>query len=140
MKKYIIDRLIFLLAGIGIMIGIPFFCGSIFTIFFETMTVLAWIGLCWRMIILPLDLLCGKEEKTVYFSRQQQIEKYEFFKKYCFEWAFHYDGNKKITLLVPISVKKEEIASIQCPKKDVPVKITYYRFSKILIDWDQIST
>ena len=25
MKKYIIDRLIFLLAGIGIMIGIPFF-------------------------------------------------------------------------------------------------------------------
>lgn len=139
MKKYIIDQIIFLLAGIGIMIGIPFFCGPIFTMIFETITALSWIGLCWRIIVLPLDLLHGKGVKTVYFSRQQHLEEYELFKRNCFEWVFHYGGNQKITLLVPASVKKEELTSIECPKKDAPIKITYYHFSKILIDWEQIS-
>ena len=139
MKKYIVDQLIFLLAGIGIMITIPFFCGPIFTMIFEAITALSWIGLCWRIIVLPLDLLREKEEKTVYFSKQQQFERYETFKRYCFEWVFHYGGNQKITLLVPASVKKEELKAIECPKKNVPIKITYYRFSKILIDWEQIS-
>lgn len=139
MKKYIVDKLLFLLTGIGIMIAIPFFCGPIFTIIFETITALSWIGLCWRILVLPLDLLCGKEEKTVYFSRQQDLEEYEFFKRNCFEWVFHYGGNQKITLLVPVSIKKENLASIKCPKKNAPIKITYYRFSKILIDWEQIS-
>ena len=67
MKKYIIDKLLFLLAGIGIMVAIPYFCGPVFTIIFETITVLSWTGLCWRIIVLPLDFLRGKEIKTVYF-------------------------------------------------------------------------
>ena len=139
MKKYIIDKLLFLLAGIGIMVAIPYFCGPVFTIIFETITVLSWIGLCWRVIVLPLDFLRGKEIKTVYFSRQQQLEGYELFKRYCFEWVFHYGGDQKITLFVPASAKKEELTSIECPKKDVPIRITYYRFSKILIDWERVN-
>lgn len=139
MKKYVIDQLIFLAAGIGIMIyfGSYFYYSPVFILIVELIAALSWAWLCWRILVLPLDLLKGKEEKIVYFSSQSQIEEYESFRRYCFEWKFHYGSNQKISLLVPASVKKEELDSIERPQKNVPIKVTYYRYSKILIHWEQ---
>lgn len=137
MKKYIFDHLLVSLIGLGIIIYLWLHQIPVLTFIFELMTVLSWIGLCWRVLILPLDLFHGKVEKTVYFSGQSQIKEYETFKRYCFKWKFYYGRNQTISLLVPASVKKDELELIQCPKKDVPIRITYYRFSKILIKWEQ---
>ena len=139
MKKYIVDRLLFLMVGIGIIIYIWFYQIPVFTFIFGFMAVLSWVGLCWRILILPLDLVHGKVEKTVYFSSQSQIQEYESFRRYCFVWNFHYGSNQKISLLVPVSIKKEELDLIEYPKKNVPIKVTYYRYSKILIHWEEQS-
>ena len=138
MRKFIIDQLLILFIGIGFMISLPFISGTIlFAIIYEIMIAIIWGGLCWRILVFPLDLLHGKEEIIVYFSRQSDKERYESFRRYCFKWKFHYGSNQKISLLVPASVKKEELDLIECPEKNVPIKVTYYRYSKILIHWEE---
>lgn len=77
--------------------------------------------------------------QTVYFVGVVLIEKYHILRqKYCIEWKFRYPNNKTITLLVPVSVPEEELDTIESPIPNAPVKITYYRFSKILINWEPI--
>ncbi|MGN0492058.1 MAG: hypothetical protein ACI4F7_00265 [Acutalibacteraceae bacterium] len=138
MKKYLIDQAMFLIAGIGAMICIPFLCGPIFTFVFEVLVAISWGYLCRRVLLLPLDLLFGKVTDNAYFATQLGLADYEFHKgKHCPEWKFTC-GNKTLILLVPMAATKEAIMELKQPKKDEKLKITYFRFSKILLSYEPI--
>ena len=142
MRKYIVDKLLVLTVIIGIMIVLPFASRSVTIIIVEIGLAIGYGYMCWRVLVFSLDLLRGsraQEMQTVYFVGVVLIEKYHILRqKYCIEWKFRYPNNKTITLLVPVSVPEEELDTIESPIPNAPVKITYYRFSKILINWEPI--
>lgn len=138
MKKYILDQSIFLVLGIAIMAFIPIICGSFFSLIFEIAVILCWGYLCRRILLLPFDLILGKVTKTAYFAAQCGIEDLEFFKNtYCCEWKFNLGNGRTLRLLVPISITKTEAYKVVSPPKDVLLRITYFRLSKIILEWDQ---
>lgn len=138
MRTYLIDQVLFLIAGIGIMICIPFLCGPIFTFVLEVMVAISWGYLCRRVLLFPFDLLYGKVTDNVYFATQLGLVDYEFHKgKYCPEWKFS-SGNKTLVLLVPMATTLEEKPELERPKKDEKLRITYFRFSKILLSYEPI--
>lgn len=133
MKRYFVDQAIFLLFGVAIAICIPFICGTISTVIFEIVVVLCWGYLCRRILLMPLDLICGPKTKSVCFSTQVGIEDFEFFKgKHCCEWKFYYGKNETLKLLFPLEKINDEI---ERPIKDEKIDIVYYPFSKILCHW-----
>lgn len=137
MRKYLIDQIIFLIVGIGIMICLPHFCGPIFTLVFEVMAALSCGYLCRSVLLLPLDLLYGKVTHDAYFANQCGIENYEFYKgKYCIELKFYYGNNQTLMLLAPDVTPEEKLCSMKLPDKDKKLIITYFRFSKILLNWE----
>lgn len=139
MRKYLIDQIIFLIVGIGVMICLPRFCGPILTLVFEVMAAPSWVFLCRRILLLPLDLLYGKVTHNAYFATQCGIEYYEFYKgKYCIELKFYYGKNQTLMLLASDATPEEELCSMKLPDKDKKLIITYFRFSKILLDWEYI--
>ena len=133
MKRYFVDQAIFLLMGIVIAICIPFICGPISSVVLEIIIALCWGCLCRRILLMPLDLICGPKTKSVCFATQVGIEDFEFFKgKHCCEWKFYYSNNKILKLLVPLENANDEK---ERPIKDEKIDIVYYRFSKILCLW-----
>lgn len=138
MKKFILDQSLFLVLGIAIIIFIPTVCGPFFTLFFEVVAILSWGYLCRRILLLPVDLIIGKVTQTAYFATQSGIEDLEFFKStYCCEWKFILRTGQTLRLLVPIAINKKEAYKLDPPQKDVIHRITYFRLSKILLEWDQ---
>lgn len=139
MKKFIIDQVLFLIVGIGIMICIPLLCGPKSAFLFEIVVVISWGFLCRRVLLLPFDLIYGKVTRFVYFSTQLSIGDYELFAgKHYPEWKFSYD-NKTLVLMVPIAATIEEIHRINRPKQDEKLRITFFYFSKILLDYEPVS-
>lgn len=135
MKRYFVDQAIFLLFGVAIAICIPFICGPISSVVLEIIIALCWGYLCRRILLMPLDLICGPKNKSVCFSTQLGIEDFEFFKgKHCCEWKFYYSNNKILKLLVPLENANDEK---ERPIKDEKIDIVYYRFSKILCRWTE---
>lgn len=138
MRKYLIDQALFLIAGIGIMICIPFLCGPIFTFVLEVVVAISWGYLCRRILLFPFDLLYGKVTDNVYFSTQLGLVGCEFHKgKYYPEWKFS-GRNKTLVLLVPMATTLEENLELERPKKDEKLRITFFRFSKILLSYEPI--
>ena len=138
MKKYILDQSIFLVLGIAIMAFIPIICGPFFSLVFEVVAILCWGYLCRRILLLPVDLVLGKGTQTAYFATQSAIEDLEFFKNtYFCEWKFIIEKGQTLRLLVPIAISPKEAYKLVPPQKDVIHRITYFRLSKILLDWDQ---
>lgn len=137
MKRFLIDQTLFLVIGLGIFLLIPLFCSSVFTLFFRIVVVLCWGYLCRRILLLPIDFVLGKFSQTVYFSTQCGIEKLEFFKgTYYLVWKFCLEDNQPLRVFVPIAITKEDIQKILSPPKNVKLKITYYKLSKILVHWN----
>lgn len=138
MKRFLIDQALFLVIGIAIMILIPILCGPIFTLVFEIVVILCWGYLCRRILLIPFDLILGKASQTVYFSTQCGVEDLDFFKDTnYYVWKFYFENDQTLILLVPIAVTKEEAYKIVLPQKDVKLRITYFRLSKILLQWTQ---
>lgn len=137
MKKYIIDRLVLLALGICFMIYTPYSAGPIFTIIGEITLILSFGILCHRVLLLPLDLIVGKKQAVVYFSYQYCVEDGEMItRKHFVEWKFYYGSNQKICLLAPYAIPEGGILHLTTPARDQKVKITYYRYSKILCHWE----
>lgn len=135
MKKLIVDQAVFLGIGIAIMILIPTFCGPIFTVFFQIIVALCWSYLCQRILFLPLDVILGKKSQTVYYSAPHSIDSLEFFKRTnYYVLKFYFEKDKTLKLLLPTPI---ETAETVLPPKDMKIRITYYRFSKILLEWEQ---
>lgn len=139
MKKFIIDQILFLATGIAAMISLPFFCGPFFTLFFEIVCLICLGYLCRRILLLPLDLISGKVSQTAYFACHGLGESLDFYKNTAYwEWKFYFGNDQRLILLAPIAATKKEDYKIVQPPKDVKLKITYFRFSKILLEWEQI--
>lgn len=129
MKRFLIDKTIFLVIEIIIMILIPLYLGPVFTLIFELMAIFSAVYLCRHILLLPLDLIVGKTKKEMYFSSQRGYEENQVFKGKYPNWYFHYGENEKVSLVVPSCYDS-------VPEKDIKIKVTYYRYSKILLDWE----
>ena len=137
MKKYIIDRLVLLAWGIWAMIYTPNRAGPIFTIIGEMMAIFIIVVFCHRILLLPLDLIVGKKQAVVYFSLNYWGAGGETITRKQFaEWKFYYGSNQQIRLLVPYAVPEGKILDLTTPARNQKVKITYYRYSKILCHWE----
>ena len=140
MKKYIVDKLLMSLFGVGIIVGasVPGVFGPISALVIKAIAVLVFGSLSWQALVLPLDIIIGEEKKSVCFSTVNLVEQYEFFRRlYCCTWRF-YEANNVIDLIVPASLPKAGVMSMECPPKDEKIEIRYYHFSKILIGWDKV--
>lgn len=138
-KKYIIDQLVQLVFFSAVALGFFHATSDIAWVMYviEILIVCSCSYLLRRILVLPLDLLCGHVEKTVYFSQLCNIDKYEFFRrKYFCEWNFYYSSKGTLTLLVPVCQNHEEILQMDRPVANQKVKIRYYRYSKILYSWE----
>lgn len=136
MKRFLIDRLLFLMAGIVIMVLIPLIWNSDFALLLEILVILSWGYLCRRILLLPLDLLFGKVTQSVYFAGQCGIEDLELIRGvHCYIWKFYYEDNKTLKLLVPFVVSRNTGNKPILPQKDGKLEVTYFRLSKILFSW-----
>ena len=138
-RLYLLDQGLFLFIGVCFLIWIKTNAGHIFSIIFQLLIFISWLFLCRHFILFPFDLLSKTKSEEVYFSKQSQFDRYEFFRnKYSCIWTFYNSHNKKFELLVPFSKSKEEILSIGHPENSKKIRITYYRFSKILHSWEYV--
>lgn len=124
---------------LALIICIPICFGLISTIVLEIIMVLACGFLCRRVLLLPLDIICGQVSETTKFVAQAGVLSYEFKKGiYSPEWKFS-NGKRTVILLLPIAGKLEEINGLDKPQKNALLQIVYYRFSKILLSYEVIS-
>ena len=138
MKKFILDQVLFLIVGFLLAVIIPHICGPIFTLVLETVVILCWGYLCRRVLLLPLDFVVGTTTKIVSFSSQFGKEEYEFFKGNFFSnWMFCYENGQKLILSVP-GADATNFDCIMLPLCDKRIKVTYYKFSHILLSWKYI--
>jgi len=139
MKEFIIDKALVLIIGIFVVCLIPTFCGPVFTLIFETLALLLWWILCKTVILLPLDLILGAKSDLLYFSRCRYSDKLEFFRnKYYSEWEFYTKDKKLVVLVNPFVVSQKELLSSNI-SKDRLLEVRYYRFSKIIHDYAEIT-
>ena len=76
------------------------------------------------------------------FSKMCNIDEYAvygtFKRRYFCEWNFYYSSKGKLTLLVPVCKRYEEIIKMNKPKTDQKVRVYYYKHSKILYSWEEL--
>lgn len=138
MKTYVIDQVLFFVIGIVCLIVFNYFFlfSSFFKLFCNIVIVLVWIFHCRRLLCLPLDLYCGKEEQTVHYGTQLTTESLDFFnRKFGVYLKFYFGYNEKIILYLPTSINKTLANQLSLPTHDQKITITYYRYSKILCSW-----
>ena len=138
MKKYIVDQLSlpiaaflsFLVSVLCIHRGAVYVVTAVFLI-------LSCV-LCYRVLVLPLDLICGKQKACVQFSRQYVSAKYHTEPKLVVcTWCFH-DLNKKIDLINPYLTQPMASDDVRFPPKDKEIIIYYYKYSKLFCFWEPI--
>lgn len=82
----------------------------------------------------------GKVCCEAYFAAPiQLLENIVLSNTYCTAWKFYHKDNPfdPVILLVPKEGKKEEVIQMEKPKKNTKLRITYYRFSKILLGYEE---
>ena len=139
MKRFIIDQVITLIVLTALIwLDILFsysFVGTIIAI-----PIFAY--LVWRILLFPIDLIVGKKTEIVYFSKQSGAEFlycYGFIRNTgVYLWDFYHRNNKLLTLLVPIVVNIKKGEEIDQPCANAKVRITYYKYSKILCNWEPV--
>ena len=135
MKKYVIDQILLLIIYCAIFSSLIYMeDGHIVVIAIFLIGLLPCISLCQQTLLLPLDMLCGEVERTVYFSKMIMGYGYEFSKKYYCEWRF-YSSKGMLEVIVPVALTEDEMRTMERPQVDQKVKVRYYRFSKLLRSW-----
>lgn len=140
MRTYVLDQLIFLLVAIIIMLIVPRMCGGVLllTIISELMVLISSVYLCRQVFLLAIDSFLEKKVEELHFSKICNISRYEFSKRKCYcEWIL-YSSTKTLKLVVPMEVSEKEVNNIEHPKQNQRIRVTYFRFSKILSSWEFI--
>ena len=81
MKLYLFDRALYLLAGVLILVVSFIFFPPILAVIVGVLVFAFWGIICYRLVLLPVDLAFGRNTAVLFFSTQLCLEELEFFKK-----------------------------------------------------------
>lgn len=144
MRKYIIDQAIQFIVCVAIEVFFYFETHSIrwVMLVLEVSLICSVLILLWRIMVFPLDILHGRVEQDVHFSKMYNIDEYAVYgilrRRYFCEWNFYFSAKGKLNLLVPVCQKYEDILEMNRPATDQKVRICYYKYSKILYSWESL--
>lgn len=140
MRKFVIDKVLYLLFGIAIGIGIYVFERYIvLTVIFETILITCLASQCSPLFALLIDVFKGSVTKEVYLSGKIISWGYDFFSRGNYtEWKFYYGSNDILRLRVPDIKNSELLEEMKNQRRDQKLKVTYYNLSKILISFEPV--
>lgn len=140
MRKFVIDKVLYLLYGIAIGIGIYVFERyMVLTIIFETILITCLASQCSPLFALLIDVFKGSVTREVYLSGKIISWGYDFFSRGSYtEWKFYYGSNNILRLRVPDIKNSELLEEMKNQRRDQKLKVTYYNLSKILISFDPV--
>lgn len=140
MRKFVIDKVLYLLYGIAIGIGLYVFERYIvLTVIFETILITCLASQCSPLFALLIDVFKGSVTREVYLSGKIISWGYDFFSRGSYtEWKFYYGSNDILRLRVPDIKNSELLEEMKNQRRDQKLKVTYYNLSKILISFKPV--
>lgn len=140
MRKFVIDKVLYLLFGIAIGIGLYVFERYIvLTVIFETILITCLASQCSPLFALLIDVFKGSVTREVYLSGKIISWGYDFFSRGSYtEWKFYYGSNDILRLRVPDIKNSELLEEMKNHRRDQKLKVTYYNLSKILISFEPV--
>ena len=140
MRKFVIDKVLYLLYGIAIGIGIYVFERyMVLTIIFEAVIIWCLSHQCQQLFALLIDVCKGSVTKEVYLSGRIIYRGYDFFSRgHYSEWQFYYGGSGILRLCVLDTKSNELLEEMKNQRRDQKLKVTYYKSSKILISFEPV--
>ena len=140
MRKFVIDKVLYLLYGIATGIGIYVFERyMVLTIIFEAVIIWCLSHQCQQLFALLIDVCKGSVTKEVYLSGKIISWGYDFFSRGSYtEWKFYYGSNDILRLRVPDIKNSELLEEMKNQRRDQKLKVTYYNLSKILISFEPV--
>lgn len=140
MRKFVIDKVLYLLYGIATGIGIYVFERyMVLTIIFETILITCLASQCSPLFALLIDVFKGSVTREVYLSGKIISWGYDFFSRGSYtEWKFYYGSNDILRLRVPDIKNSELLEEMKNQRRDQKLKVTYYNLSKILISFKPV--
>ena len=140
MRKFVIDKVLYLLYGIAIGIGIYVFERyMVLTIIFEAVIIWCLSYQCQQLFALLIDVCKGSVTKEVYLSGRIIYRGYDFFSRgHYSEWYFYYGGSGILRLCVPDIKNIGLLEEMKNQRRDQKLKVTYYNLSKILISFEPV--
>ena len=140
MRKFVIDKVLYLLYGIAAGIGLYVFERYIvLTVIFETILITCLASQCSPLFALLIDVFKGSVTREVYLSGKIISWGYDFFSRGSYtEWKFYYGSNDILRLRVPDIKNSELLEEMKNQRRDQKLKVTYYNLSKILISFEPV--
>ena len=140
MRKFVIDKVLYLLYGIAAGIGIYVFERYIvLTCILETLIIVCLAHQCQPLFALLIDVFKGSVTKEVYLSGRIIYRGYDFFSRgHYSEWKFYYGGSGILRLCVPDIKNSGLLEEMKNQRRDQKLKVTYYNLSKILISFEPV--
>lgn len=140
MRKFVIDKVLYLLYGIAIGIGIYVFERyMVLTVIFEAVIIWCLSDQCRQLFALLIDVCKGSVTKEVYLSGRIIYRGYDFFSRgHYSEWQFYYGGSGILRLCVLDIKNSGLLEEMKNQRRDQKLKVTYYKLSKILISFEPV--
>ena len=140
MRKFVIDKILYLLYGIATGIGIYVFERYIvLTCILEAVLIWCLADQCRQLFALLIDVCKGSVTKEVYLSGRIIYRGYDFFSRgHYSEWQFYYGGSDILRLCVPDIKNSGLLEEMKNQRRDQKLKVTYYNLSKILISFEPV--
>ena len=140
MRKFVIDKVLYLLYGIATGIGIYVFERyMVLTVIFEAVIIWCLSDQCRQLFALLIDVCKGSVTKEVYLSGRIIYRGYDFFSRgHYSEWKFYYGSNDILRLRVPDIKNSGLLEEMKNQRRDQKLKVTYYNLSKILISFEPV--
>lgn len=140
MRKFVIDKILYLLYGIAAGIGIYVFERyMVLTIIIEAVLIYCLSHQCRQLFTLLIDVCKGSLTKEVYLSGRIIYLGYDFFSRgHYSEWKFYYGGSGILRLCVLDTKGNELLEEMKNQRRDQKLKVTYYNLSKILISFEPV--
>lgn len=140
MRKFVIDKVLYLLYGIAIGIGLYVFERYIvLTVIFETILITCLASQCSPLFALLIDVFKGSVTREVYLSGKIISWGYDFFSRGSYtEWKFYYGSSDILRLRVPDIKNSGLLEEMKNQRRDQKLKVTYYNLSKILISFEPV--
>ena len=140
MRKFVIDKILYMLFGIATGIGIYVFERyMVLTVIIEAVLIWCLSHQCRQLFALLIDVCKGSVTKEVYLSGRIIYRGYDFFSRgHYSEWQFYYGSSGILRLCVLDTKSNELLEEMKNQRRDQKLKVTYYKSSKILISFEPV--